>query len=68
VSFHTTSVQSAQILTDASQLLAQRLNERLALPIPVVVTVQSGENDTPRDGRSRQYQSVYEMLAASQSE
>jgi type III secretion system needle length determinant len=66
VNFATTSPQSAQILSDASQLLAQRLNERLSLSMPVVVSVQTGDSEMPQDGRSRQYQSVYDMLAAQQ--
>jgi type III secretion system needle length determinant len=66
VNFATTSPHSAQILADASQLLAQRLNERLALSMPVIVSVQNGDSEMPQDGRSRQYQSVYDMLAAQQ--
>lgn len=66
VNFATTSLQTAQVLTEAAQLLAQRLNEKLALPMPAVVTVQSGNSEMPQDGRSRQYQSIYDLLAGDQ--
>lgn len=66
VNFATTSIQTAQVLTEAAQLLAQRLNEKLALPMPAVVTVQSGNGEMPQDGRSRQYQSIYDLLAGEQ--
>lgn len=88
VNFATTSPQSAQVLADASQLLAQRLDERLHLSQPVVVTTNIAMASTsderlhlsqpvvvtgrtegdglPQDGRSRQYQSIYELLEAEQ--
>lgn len=62
VQFVTQSSMASQALLDASQILSQRLTEKLNVPMPVIVTVQNqGEGGMPQDGRSRQYQSLYDL-------
>lgn len=60
VDFDTTSGYWARVLSEASPLLSQRLNERLNLPEAVIVNVHQ-QGGQPEDGRSRNRHTPWEM-------
>lgn len=60
VEFDTSSGYWARVLTEASPLLSQRLNERLNLPEAVQVNVHQ-QGDQPEDGRSRNRHTPWDL-------
>lgn len=60
VEFDTTSGYWARLLTEASPLLSQRLNERLNLPEAVQVNVHQ-QGGQPEDGRSRNRHTPWDL-------
>ncbi|MBB5037731.1 hypothetical protein [Prosthecobacter dejongeii] len=65
IEFETTSGYWARVLNEATPQLAQRLNEKLALPEAAWVSV-SQQGGQPGDGRSRNRQTPWDLAAANQ--
>ena len=65
VSFTTTTAEWASVLNQLAPQLAQRLNDRIQMPEPVLVSVQTS-GGAPGDGRSRERHTPWDQANKNQ--